>query len=404
MKKRLVVMRRWGVWALASALWACSNQTPPPQAVTGRASAQLAAKAAPVPAPKPTHLAAVAPKPQPLVTPPSGTPVAVLPTALTTPTAPAAKTTATPIAAVSAPTPALATKSRAVSGFAHAALPSGWHVLRGRVTRTLYDSFSLHMGDQLLADQLAAHFKRIFLFKLDTRSDLHPGDEFALVYEKTSESTDGLRILAASYTGRTTGTHTEGYFFKAPGAKQGHHYDPQGTEMQARLVASPVAEFEQVTSLLNDRLPRHEGIDFKADIGTPITLPYDATVLETCPRGKRGNGRYLKVRYDANGLEALFLHMDSLAPGLAEGRHLKAGTALGVVGNTGHSFAPHLHYQVQRDKHKPLDPYKIQGSTYKRLPASAMPAFQDELARLRRAMEQAPLQQAPVPEAASIRR
>lgn len=313
--------------------------------------------------------------------------------------APAARTPAVPApvpASAPAPTPKVQAPAAPVTApapLAQAPAPAsgGWHYVHGKAGRTLYDSFAaLFPNDEagkLLADQLAAHFKRIFLFKMNMAQTLRPGDEFAFLYEKTDQTTDGLRLLAARIGSQSLDTHFEAYFFKGPGdCCGGHHYDAQGVEVQKRLKNSPIAEFEQVTALLFDRRPRHEGVDFKAPIGTPVTLPFDAVVLETKPRGSRGNGRYIKLRYTESGKEALFLHLDAIDPQVVPGRALKAGAALGAVGNTGHSFAPHLHYQIQSGKRQPLDPYRIHGALERRLPSAAMAEFSAQVARYKAAV------------------
>ena len=49
--------------------------------------------------------------------------------------------------------------------------------------------------------------------------------------------------------------------------------------------------------------------------------------------------------------------------------------------NTGHSFAPHLHYQLMAGT-KVLDPFAVQETHRKKLPESAKAAFTAEVARL----------------------
>ncbi|HEX6835507.1 MAG TPA: M23 family peptidase, partial [Polyangia bacterium] len=54
---------------------------------------------------------------------------------------------------------------------------------------------------------------------------------------------------------------------------------------------------------------------------------------------------------------------------------------VGKSGNTGHSFAPHLHYQLMAGQ-KILDPFAVQETTRKKLPEKEKAAFGQEMARL----------------------
>ncbi len=254
-------------------------------------------------------------------------------------------------------------------------------VMTGLLTHSLYTSFAQHVdseqpAERLLAEQLAAHFKRLFFFELDFKRDLRPGDRYSLVWEHTDESTDGLRILAALYESSRHDRLFEAYYYKAAGKAFGRHYDGEGVSVQPELINSPLEEFEQVTSLLRDRRPRHDGIDFKAPVGTPVRLPWDAEVLQVSRRIQRYNGRYIKVRVPNKGLDALFLHLDSVAKEVQSGRRLKAGTLIGRVGNTGRSTAPHLHYQLQTSSGRIRNPYDVHGSRRRSLErADEWPAF-----------------------------
>lgn len=266
-------------------------------------------------------------------------------------------------------------------------------VVVGKIEVSLYNSFAGHFDkndkkEQLYAQQLAAHFKRLFFFDINFKRDLRPDDSFAFVWELTDDSTDGIRILAAKYYSNKLKRLFEAYYYKDDKEKYGRHYDSKGVEVQKRLQTTPIRDYEQVTSLLHDRRPRHNGIDFKAPIGTPLYLPFDAKVLRLSKRITRGNGRYVKVSYLSSGLHALFLHMDSIDPGVKSGKVLKAGTPIGSVGNTGRSYAPHLHYQVQKSNGRILDPYKVHGFTRRKISQGSIPGFKEYVKKMNNLMSQ----------------
>jgi murein DD-endopeptidase MepM/ murein hydrolase activator NlpD len=253
--------------------------------------------------------------------------------------------------------------------------------LVGRIESSIYSAFASQFDAedkeaQLVGQQIAAHFKRIFVFDIDFTRDVRPGDQFAVLWKATEESSDGIRILAASFYSKLLGKRFEAYYFKDASDNFARHYTSEGLEAQRRLKQSPIQDFEQVTSLLNDRRPKHEGIDFKAPVGTAVTSPFDAVVIESQYKIARFNGRFVKLLYPGKNMEAIFLHLDSLTPGLTPGKRIKAGTEVGKVGNTGRSFAPHLHYQLQRSKGRVLNPYDVHGSTRREVSAGSRADFE----------------------------
>lgn len=89
----------------------------------------------------------------------------------------------------------------------------------------------------------------------------------------------------------------------------------------------------------------HGGIDFPRARGTVIPASGPGVVYHrnTTERG----GNQIWVRYDLNGAEVGYCHMDSFAGCPAVGTRVKAGTRLGYVGSKGKfSTGPHLHIEI----------------------------------------------------------
>jgi murein DD-endopeptidase MepM/ murein hydrolase activator NlpD len=60
---------------------------------------------------------------------------------------------------------------------------------------------------------------------------------------------------------------------------------------------------------------------------------------------------------------------------------VKAGDVVALSGNTGHSTAPHLHYQLDRGE-RTIDPVDYHGTTRRTLAADARPGLQETVAAL----------------------
>ena len=70
------------------------------------------------------------------------------------------------------------------------------------------------------------------------------------------------------------------------------------------------------------------------------------------PDGPQGRGGGYLVKIDHGGKwETLYLHLLE-PPSVREGQRVAAGDRLGLVGSTGNSSAPHLHYEQLRDGEK----------------------------------------------------
>jgi hypothetical protein len=94
----------------------------------------------------------------------------------------------------------------------------------------------------------------------------------------------------------------------------------------------------------------HAGLDFPARVGTPIQASGDGVVVET--GWHQGYGNCVKISH-GYGYETLYGHMNKIY--VRAGEHVKKGTKIGEVGDTGLSTAPHLHYEVHY-KGNPINP------------------------------------------------
>jgi murein DD-endopeptidase MepM/ murein hydrolase activator NlpD len=85
----------------------------------------------------------------------------------------------------------------------------------------------------------------------------------------------------------------------------------------------------------------HEGIDFVAPVGTPVSATAAGTVLRSARAG--AYGEMVEVAH-ADGFVSRYAHLSRRH--VNEGDKIERGQVLGLLGNTGRSTGPHLHYEV----------------------------------------------------------
>lgn len=96
----------------------------------------------------------------------------------------------------------------------------------------------------------------------------------------------------------------------------------------------------------------HEGVDFRADIGTDLFATGDGVVKYASRRGNYGN---LLVIDHGYGIETRYAHLSGFADGVRVGTKVARGEIVAYSGNTGLTNGPHLHYEVHVDG-QPVDP------------------------------------------------
>lgn len=146
----------------------------------------------------------------------------------------------------------------------------------------------------------------------------------------------------------------------SPGAPTDAEVRKALRQMEASLRAGPVRRGGgdliwpvrgPVTSPFGQRWGRlHAGLDIAAATGTPIHAAATGRVILMAPTGGYGNYTCLK---HAGPVSTCYGHQSRF--GTSRGASVRQGDVIGYVGNTGHSFGSHLHFEVRIDG-RPVDP------------------------------------------------
>lgn len=88
----------------------------------------------------------------------------------------------------------------------------------------------------------------------------------------------------------------------------------------------------------------HTGMDFRDKAGSPIKPTASGTVVSAGWDG--GYGQMVEIDH-GNGYTTRYAHMSSIS--VKKGDTVTPDTVIGLVGSTGRSTGPHLHYEVRKD-------------------------------------------------------
>jgi len=85
----------------------------------------------------------------------------------------------------------------------------------------------------------------------------------------------------------------------------------------------------------------HTGVDFPEELDTPVLSTMAGKVVWAAPNGDWGN----LVVVENNGVQTYYAHLNVIQ--VVEGMIIDPQTQVGLVGTTGNSTGPHLHYGIK---------------------------------------------------------
>ena len=106
------------------------------------------------------------------------------------------------------------------------------------------------------------------------------------------------------------------------------------------------------------RQRNHNGIDMAAPTGTPVRAAQDGVIEHADWRG--GYGKFVEIDHKGPW-ETGYAHLSAIT--VLPGTEVERGDPIGLVGTTGRSTGPHLHFVVKKDG-VAVDPLIAQGFRY----------------------------------------
>ena len=203
--------------------------------------------------------------------------------------------------------------------------------------------------------QLAMELADVFSGQVDFHTDLQPGDQFRVLFEKSSH--DGQfsgygAILGASIT--VDGRQLQAFRWEDPATGKAGYYDENGRSLKRFFLKSPLKFEPRVTSAFSTRrfhpidqvFKAHLGVDYGAPTGSSVVAVAAGVVVSASYSGAGGNMVHLKHQ---GGFETYYLHLSAFGPGIRAGAHVAQGELIGRVGMTGSATGPHLDYRLKRN-------------------------------------------------------
>jgi murein DD-endopeptidase MepM/ murein hydrolase activator NlpD len=89
---------------------------------------------------------------------------------------------------------------------------------------------------------------------------------------------------------------------------------------------------------------QHKGIDIAADVGEPVYAVADGDVIYAGDK-LRGYGNVIIIQHGQH-LSSLYAHNSELK--VKQGDHISQGTLIALMGSTGHSTGPHVHFELRQ--------------------------------------------------------
>lgn len=141
--------------------------------------------------------------------------------------------------------------------------------------------------------------------------------------------------------------------------------EPTGPVMRTVTFMEPVAG-RAINSLFGMRrlggepgVRMHTGVDIAAPTGTPVLASTEARVLRI-GSDVGGYGNFVELTHP-NGMTSFYAHLSRID--VASGDIVPAGARVGLVGSTGYSTGPHLHFEIRRDGVQ-LNPQRVMGRSF----------------------------------------
>jgi len=130
-----------------------------------------------------------------------------------------------------------------------------------------------------------------------------------------------------------------------------HAYQPHSLLNNPQfLPTQPLVNTNKISSFFGKRqdpftglMQDHHGVDYPAKMGTPILVSANGFVKQA--GYLKGYGNFVEIDH-GEGFSSKYAHASEIL--VHVGQEVKKGKIIALVGNTGHSTGPHLHFEISQ--------------------------------------------------------
>ena len=188
---------------------------------------------------------------------------------------------------------------------------------------------------------------------VDFFTDIKKGDSFQVLYSREYRDgrPQGTPIIDMVKL-VNKGKEYEYYRF-VNNQDQVGYFDQDGRSSHKTFFVTPL-QFKRISSRftmtrmhpIHKVVRPHQGVDYAAPSGTPVSTVADGTIIFAGWNG--GYGRLITIQHDAT-YTTMYAHLSSFAPGIKKGSVVKQGDHIGNVGATGTATGPHLDFRLKKN-------------------------------------------------------
>ncbi|MEW7009248.1 peptidoglycan DD-metalloendopeptidase family protein [Lentilitoribacter sp. EG35] len=244
---------------------------------------------------------------------------------------------------------------------------------------TTYDAIyraGLYYG---MTQDMIKQLVQLMAANVDFRAKIRPTDKLEAFFSVEDESSNANKDSDLLYISANFGDTTLSFYkFTHPDDGTIDFYNKDGRSGRQFLLRNPAptgifrSPFGIRRHPITGRTRMHSGVDWAAPRGTPILASGDGVVLEAGWHSG-GYGRQTKIKH-ANGYVSSYSHQSKISNGVVPGARVKQGQIIGLIGSTGLSTGPHLHYELIVNGTK-VDPLRVRLPDSKALKGDVLATF-----------------------------
>lgn len=198
---------------------------------------------------------------------------------------------------------------------------------------------SLYAIDSVSTDSLADSLSYDFLTELFSVVE----SEFENQHDDVAEDEAFSVLDYVTQAYKNSGFYDVGTWEQYSGKRKPQIYDGKLTIDESKFCRPVKGKVTSSFGYRNDAGNVHLGVDMAGRRGDTVRVALPGKVMR-CRFDKKGYGWYVCV-VDSSGVETRYAHLSKVL--VKRGDIMKGGEAVGLVGTTGNSTGPHLHFEMR---------------------------------------------------------